>query len=138
MVRADVSHQCFEAPRGLCGGCAALTHQIAALVADVAVLKAAEAARVQRQQVAGLRRGDAAALVKILPAIAGAWGSEPFLSEHLADTAGLRIVLAGRSPKKIGRLLARAEGVPLAGYVVEADGKDGNRRRWRVRGVLCG
>jgi hypothetical protein len=97
----------------------------------VRALEAAEAARRRSR----LRPGDVPALAKILPAVIGALGSEPFVSSDLVelarDNVGLAAVL-GRSSKQLGRLFARAEGLELGGYLVER-----GARCWRVLAV-CG
>ena len=93
------------------------------------------AALEQRQRpVASLTRADRAVLARLLPAIAGDRGSEPFdfTSRDLRATPGLRVVLRGLSVKQIGRLLSRAEGVPIDGYIVERCGVEINVTLWRV------
>jgi hypothetical protein len=80
-----------------------------------------------------LTRADRDRLAQILPAIAGALGSEPFASRDLSDASpGLRVVLRGLSVKQIGRLLSRAEGVPIDGWLVERCGIEINVALWRV------
>jgi hypothetical protein len=117
---------------------ASLALQLSAVEQRVAALEATEAARQQRQRLKGLRRGDAALVARLLAAIAQAWATTPFLSEHLHESldVNLRYLLAGRSTRKIGRLLGRAEGMPFGAFVVEAAGKVGNRRQWVVKKVV--
>ena len=80
-----------------------------------------------------LTRADRDVLTRLLPAIAGALGSEPFASRDLRGAApGLRVVLRGMSPKQIGRLLSRAEGTPIEGWLVERCGTEINVTLWRV------
>jgi hypothetical protein len=87
----------------------------------------------QRRPVATLSRDDRAVLSRLVPAIAGALGSEPFTSRDLPDASpGLRLVLRGLSPKQIGRLLSRAAGVPIDGWLVERCGTEINVTLWRV------
>jgi hypothetical protein len=90
----------------------------------------------QRQQrpVSALIRADQALLGRLLPAIAGALGSESFTSRDLvADSSpGLRLVLRDLSVKQIGRLLSRAEGIPLEGWVIERCGVEINVTLWRA------
>jgi hypothetical protein len=82
-----------------------------------------------------LNRTDRTRLAQLLPAIAGALGSELFHSadifEH--DAAALRLVRAGLSPKQLGRLLRRAAGQPIDGYVVEREGIETGAVLWRVK-----
>jgi hypothetical protein len=110
---------------------AALEHELAVVKREIAVVTAAEARRRRSQ----LRRGDVPALAAILPAIVGLVGSEVFFCNDLVELArdniGLRTVLAGRSPKAIGRLLWRAQDLDVGGYVVERAGARG----WRVLAV---
>lgn len=83
--------------------------------------------------VSTLSRGDRERVARILPAVAGALGSEPFASRDLAaDVPALRVVLRGLSVKQIGRLLSRAEGVPIDGWILERCGKEINVALWRV------
>jgi hypothetical protein len=116
-----------------------LARRLAALEAEVAMLKAAEAARVQRQCVAGLRRADAALGARLLQALALALDPDtPFQSDFLSESrdVNLRFIVAGRSTKTIGRLLSRIEGVPLGGFVLVADGMVNGRRQWIVRRIV--
>ena len=72
-------------------------------------------------------------LGRLYPAICGARGSEPFLVRDLADEhAQLRPLLAGRSAKKLGRLLGDTEGVVVDGYVVRRAGHDISTQLWEV------
>ena len=68
------------------------------------------------------------------PAIVGAWWSAEFIVRELAtaDDAGLRLIVGGRSAKTLGRLLARAESVDVAGFVAQSCGTEINVRVWRV------
>jgi hypothetical protein len=105
--------------------------------AVLAELRAIRAALEQRQ-VSLMTRIDRAKLAAMLPAIAGALGSEPFASRDLvADDAApaLRLVFNGLTVKSISKLLARAEGVPIGGFMVERSGVEINVTLWRV--VAC-
>jgi hypothetical protein len=102
-----------------------------------AVLNELRAIRValenRNRSVTVLTRADRDVLTRLLPAIAGAIGSEPFTSRDLPGAAsGLRVVLRGLSVKKIGRLLSRAEGTPIEGWLVERCGTEINVTLWRV------
>jgi hypothetical protein len=116
--------------RGDCGGVAADCGCGAAF----AELRARVAAIEHRLSPSTLRRGDRAALERILPAIAGALGSECFLaSEAVAsEHAALRLVLGGLSGRQLGRLLRRAEGVPVGSYTVHAQGVESGSILWAV------
>lgn len=88
----------------------------------------------QRTTPPPLCRADLARLTRLLPAIAGALGSEDFTSRDLVEHAapGLQLVLRGLSAKQVGRLLARAAGVEVGGWVVERRGLEINVGLWRV------
>ncbi len=61
-------------------------------------------------------------------------GSEPFhaaeLIEH--DAAALRLVCAGLSARRLGRLLRRAADIPIAGHVVKRRGVEAGAVLWRI------
>ena len=82
-----------------------------------------------------LTRRDLATLRKLLPAIVGALGSEPFASRDLCTSPATHVVLRGLNVKQIGRLLARAEGIPIDGHVVDRCGVEINVALWRV--LVC-
>jgi hypothetical protein len=84
-----------------------------------------------------LSRADRARLARLLPAIGGALGSEEFTSRDLGchSSSGLRLVLRGLSVKQIGRLLARADGLAIDGWLVERRGIEINVALWRVVAV---
>lgn len=89
--------------------------------------------RRERPTTSTLSRGDRERLARLLPAIAGALGSTEFASRDLrADVPALRVALRGVSVKSIGRLLSRAEGIPIDGWVVERYGTEINVTLWRV------
>jgi len=114
---------------------------------DVAVLDLLRALVVGQQRIlhllehkippSPLTRGDRALLAQLLPAIAGALGSEEFCSRDLTchSAPALRLVLRQRSAKSIGKLLARAEGIPIADFVVQRRGTELRVGLWRVVGV---
>lgn len=110
-----------------------------ALEARIATLEARESARDGRQRLAGLRRGDAALGARLLAALAIVLDPDSsFQSDFVGDSrdSNLRYIVDGRSTKKLGRLLARIEGVPLGEFVLVADGRVNNRRQWIVRRVV--
>ena len=81
-----------------------------------------------------LRREDRAALERILPAIAGALGSDCFLASEAVASAdpALVLVFAGMNGRRLGRLLRRADGVEVCGYVARASGMEGGAVLWSV------
>ena len=94
-------------------------------------------ATLERPRPRALTRPDLAILRKLLPAIGGALGSEPFASRDLCTTPATRVVLRDLNVKQIGRLLARAEGIPIDGHVLEPAGVEINVRLWRVLIDTC-
>jgi hypothetical protein len=79
-------------------------------------------------------RADHDALARILPAVAGVFGSNLVavreLFEH--EAPGLRVVLRGRSSRAVGRLFARAVGQDVNGYIVERVSVERHAALWRV------
>jgi hypothetical protein len=70
-----------------------------------------------------LSRADREWLVRILPAIVGSLGSETFTSEEALEICSVKLVAKGFTTRKLGRLLARAAGKPIDGYLVEDLGR---------------
>ena len=81
-----------------------------------------------------LSRADCDRLARILPVVVGAVGSAAFLVRELLEhsSAGLRLVLAGCSSRSLGRLLRRAEGQPVAGFVVQRVGVEAGAKLWQI------
>jgi hypothetical protein len=79
-------------------------------------------------------RDDRARLETLLPAMGGVFGSELVNSAEIceSDAAALRLVCAGLSARALGRLLRRAAGTPIAGYMVERVGLEAGAVLWRV------
>jgi hypothetical protein len=83
-----------------------------------------------------LTRADRVILGRLLPAIAGALGSEPFVTRDLFDgeMPALRLVTRGLTPRQAGRLFGRAERRRQAidGYIVQRDGSELHAALWRI------
>jgi hypothetical protein len=81
-----------------------------------------------------LSRADRRTLAKLLPAAGGVFGSEPFATRELfeRDAPALRIVMRGLERLKVGRLLLRAVGHDIDGYLVERVGDELHRALWRI------
>jgi len=80
-----------------------------------------------------LSADDRELLARLLPAIGGARGSEPFCTRDLADEhPELAPIIGGLSNKALGRLLARAQGSQVDGYLVQRAGVEINVVLWRV------
>jgi hypothetical protein len=109
------------------------------LIAEVKGLRADLSVRGQvlncpRADISSLSRADLALLGRLLPAIGGALGSEAFLARDLFEheSAALRLVRRGLNAKRIGRLLHRAEGHAIDGYLIERAGVELGAILWRV------
>lgn len=88
-------------------------------------------------RIAALERAqssDASRLMAtLLAAIDAAWGRDAFLAEHLCEAdANLRFLLNGRSPRAVGKLLARHAGRTFDGRRLVDAGRADGRRLWRV------
>ena len=85
-----------------------------------------------------LSRADRDALTVILPAIVGHLGSDVFLASELihAEAAGVRLVLRTWTARRLGRLLKRATGIVVDGFIVERRGTEAGAVLWAVVGVL--
>ena len=84
-----------------------------------------------------LTRADRLQLGRLLPVVAGVFGSEPFLSRDLFehDSAALRLVCRGRNARRLGRLFQRAAGQVVDGLMVERAGVELGAILWRCVGV---
>jgi hypothetical protein len=72
-------------------------------------------------------------LERLLAAIAGARGSVAFAARDLEDEhPELAPIIAGRSAKQLGRMFGEAEGVPIAGYIVQRAGLAVSTQLWEV------
>ena len=81
-----------------------------------------------------LSRVDCDRLSRLLPAIAGALGSDSFASRDLLthESAAVRLVVHDFTAKKLGRLLLRAEGVPIDGLRVQRAGVELGVVLWKI------
>jgi hypothetical protein len=82
--------------------------------------------RLLERRPAPLTPADRDRLARILPAVVGAWGSEPFASRDLPTDAGVRVVLRGLSIKQVGKLLSRGADIPINGLMIERAGHEIN------------
>lgn len=91
----------------------------------------------QRRPIVPLSRGDRAVLAKMLPAIAGVYGSETFSARDLSedDRPAVRLVVKGRSVKQIGKLLSRADGIGMGGLMLQRQGLEFQVTTWRIVAV---
>ncbi len=89
----------------------------------------------EERRPAPLSRDDMGRLARILPAVVGAWGSEPFARRDLAADPGVRVVLRGLSVKQVSKLLSRGAGTPINGLVIERAGRELPVCLWRI--VAC-
>jgi len=88
----------------------------------------------RRRPPARLTHGDRARLTALLPAIAGALGSDWFTAREIleSDAPAVRVVRGALTARQIGRLLQRAEAATVEGYVVERGGFEVGATLWRV------
>jgi hypothetical protein len=88
-----------------------------------------------RSPSSALNRSDRARLARLLPAIAGVLGSEPFACRDLVDAdaaPALQLVTAGLEARALGCLFGRAAGQGIDGYVIDRAGNELHRRLWSV------
>ncbi len=103
-----------------------------------AILQVRDELRGLRRDFAANRSGrlsadDRELLARLLPAIGGARGSEPFCTRDIADEhPELRQIIGKLSIKQLGRLFARAEHIDVDGYLVQRAGVEINVVLWRV------
>lgn len=107
-----------------CGGCSRV-------LAELAVIR-----RLLEDR-PSLSRCDRQALSRLLPAIGGAVGDDLFLASEIAShrSPAVRVGRGTLTTRQIGRLLKRAEGIEVDGYVVSREGAEGGAVLWRVRAV---
>jgi hypothetical protein len=108
----------------------ALVDRVAALERQVRALEAERDARRRR-----LSLDDRRCLASVLPALSGCWGPEQFSVRDVFDDPRLVRLVAGRSPKALGKLFARASGSVIGAYVLADGGPEAAPRRWRVDGA---
>ena len=72
-----------------------------------------------------LSQADQDRLGRLLPVLAGAFGSAEFLTREVLahESVGLHLVVRDLSARSLGRLLRRAAGVPVGGLLVERLGQ---------------
>ena len=117
-----------QRPDALSAEVAALRAEIVALRRQVSALAAAEA-RQQKPTVALLQR--------LLPALAGAFGSNAWRTTDALAHPNLRPLLHGWTARRLGIFLgSRADGVVVDGYRLDMIGREGHVALWRVVGVL--
>ena len=114
----------------------AFRRDLAAMAAELATLRARLDA--QQQPRARLSRVDRELLRRLLPAIVGVFGSDPFTSAEVVHhhAPGLRLLFEGWSAGRLGKLLKRGAGVVIDGLIVDRIGTEANAIVWHVVGVL--
>ena len=116
------------------------TRDLGVLDEVLAELRAIRVLLEQRQQPPSpptLSREDRGRLSRLLPAVGATLGSELFTSSDLVEheSAALRVVCVDLTAKQLGRLLRRAAGTPIGGYLVERQGVEAGAVLWRVVAV---
>jgi hypothetical protein len=109
----------------------ALALDVTRLREQITALQADRDERLRRR----LSQADVLLLQRLLPPLSGAWGDERFRASYVLDDPGLARFVAGFSVKALGRLLARATGVPIGRYVLVDCGRDDGARCWRICGL---
>jgi hypothetical protein len=111
-----------------------LADALSAVVAELAALRALIDAVEHRLSPSTQRREDRAALERILPAIAGALGSDLFLAIEAvtSDNPALVLVLGAMDARRLGKLLRRGADLPIDGYIVHAQGMEAGAVLWEV------
>lgn len=91
----------------------------------------------RRQRPVSLSREDRKGLARLLPAVAGVYGAEPFSARDLAedDRPAVSIVVGGRSAKLLGKLLSRADGIGVDGLMLQRQGIEYQVTQWSI--VAC-
>jgi hypothetical protein len=110
------------------------TSEIAALLrALIAEVKGLRADGRDRRP-SHLTRQDRDRLANILPVVAARRGSELFVVRELfeAESPAWRLVVGTLNARQVGRLLQRAEGQRIGGFVVQRDGIEVGSVLWRV------
>ena len=112
------------------------TRHGAKLDAILRALERADLARDRDRRPTALSRDDREILKRILPAVAGARGSERFTSRDLVegDRPAIRLAVGQMTAKQIGKLFARADRIPIDGLMVQRDGVDFHVTAWRIVG----
>ena len=84
-----------------------------------------------------MTRTDRAVLARLLPAVGGVYGAETFTARDLVedDRPAVRLVVRGRSVKRLAKLLARADGLAIDGLTLHRMGLECQITTWRI--VAC-
>ena len=69
---------------------------------------------------------------RLLPALAGAFGSEQFTTREALEQRAIGLVADGLSSRQVGQLLSRALEQPVAGDVVRRGGREAHVVLWYV------
>jgi hypothetical protein len=83
-----------------------------------------------------LSRADREQLSRLAPAITGCFGSSWFMVNDLAEHPRIAVVLGGLGAAPTGKLLGRAVGHEVAGYVVRRGNLECGRRLWAVERIV--
>lgn len=75
---------------------------------------------------------DATLAARLLPALAGALGSEEFAAADALEYRAIRVVVGDMSAKVLGRFLGRVQGTTVAGWRVQRAGEINKTVLWRV------
>lgn len=109
---------------------------LAAVLAELRGLRA-DLAAAREPRPSTVNRGDRVLLARMLPAIAGAYGSEVFSARDLTEDTrpAVRLVMDGLTAKQVGKLFSRADGIAIDGLMVQRAGVEFHVTSWRI--VAC-
>ena len=101
------------------------------------ILSTLQQANTTRASHSPLTRADRAVLATMLPALVGTYGAETFTARDLTedDRPAVRLVVRGRSVKRLAKLLARADGLAIDGLRLHRMGLEDQVTTWRI--VAC-
>jgi hypothetical protein len=90
--------------------------------------------RERERQPRYLTRDDRDRLTRLLPALLGCYGSEPFSSRDVveAESPALVVVRNGLTVKALSKLFVRALDMPIDGHMVQKVGTEFRVMAWRV------
>ena len=79
---------------------------------------------------------DVNLLKRLLPGIAGKWGSAPFRTKEVFEDPVLSQLLSAKNRHEIGNMFRRSVGVPVDNYVVNRSVTESGARLWVVS-LVC-
>jgi hypothetical protein len=127
MITATDRHARAAGEADAATGLDALWQRVATLEREVARLTAVDAKR---------RAPTIAILRRLLPAIAGAFGSDAWRASEAKAHPALAPIVGTWNARRMGIFCAKADGLIVDGRMLERVGVEGHAALWRVVGVL--